>query len=124
MVARSALKELVENATYAGGETDPDGDCIQYRLKGALMSVYLTDTYGDDVPEDDEVIRTAEAVGIGEGPVPRWEALPVTDDDEGTWRGYKPVRMSGSSMTVSITEGCHALGISRGEYVEVKIKKA
>lgn len=88
------------------------------------MSVYLPDCYGDEVPEDDVVIRTAEAIGIGDGPVMKWEALPVTDDDAGTWRGYKPVRMSGTSLTVSITEGCHALGISRGEYVEVKIRKA
>ncbi len=41
----------------------------------------------------------------------------------GEWTGTKPVRMSGSSYTVAITEACRMLGVEPGQYVEVTIRK-
>lgn len=41
----------------------------------------------------------------------------------GEWTGTKPVRMSGTSYTVAITEGCRMLGVEPGQYVEVTIRK-
>ncbi len=41
----------------------------------------------------------------------------------GEWTGTKPVRVSGTSWTVAITEGCRMLGVEPGQYVEVTIRK-
>lgn len=40
------------------------------------------------------------------------------------WRGFKRVSMSGTSFTVAITDACREMGIQRGDYVEVIIRKA
>ena len=39
------------------------------------------------------------------------------------WRGMKTVRMSGTSYTVAITEACRALGVERGDMVEITVRK-
>ncbi len=39
------------------------------------------------------------------------------------WHGTKPVRVSGTSKVVAITEACKALGLQSGEYVEVTIRR-
>ena len=40
------------------------------------------------------------------------------------WRGFKRVAASGTSLTIAVTDACRELGIQRGDYVEVIIKKA
>lgn len=40
-----------------------------------------------------------------------------------TWTGYKPVRATGKSLTIAITEGCRILGVDVGDYVEVTIRR-
>ncbi len=40
------------------------------------------------------------------------------------WTAFRPVRSSGTSLTVTITEGCRQLGLDVGDYVEVTIRKA
>lgn len=39
------------------------------------------------------------------------------------WHGTKPVRVSGTSKVIAVTEACRALGLRDGEYVEVTIKR-
>ncbi len=40
------------------------------------------------------------------------------------WRGFKKVSASGTSLTVAVTDACRELGIQRGEFVEVIIRRA
>lgn len=39
------------------------------------------------------------------------------------WHGTKPVRVSGTSKVIAVTEACKALGVQDGEYVEVTIRR-
>ncbi len=122
MVTIGTLRHAIEQAEYSGGTTGPEGDSVQYRTKnGEVITVYLSATFGDAAPSDEDVLRTAEVAGIASHVLPRMECEAVTPDD---WRGFKPVRMSGTSLMISVTEACKVLGIEPGEYVEVTIRKA
>lgn len=57
------LMELIENGEYMGGETSPDGDSVQYKLNGRTHTIFLSETFGDAVPSDEDIIRTADAIG-------------------------------------------------------------
>ena len=46
------------------------------------------------------------------------EPEPVTE-----WTGTKKVGLSGTSLTVAITEACRILGLERGDVVEVTIRR-
>lgn len=122
MVTISTLRFAIEHAEYTGGTTHPDGDSVQYRSDGgSVITVYLAETFGDTAPSDEDVLRTAIRAGTAAHVLPFEECEDVTPDD---WTGYKPVRASGKSLTIAITEGCRILGIEVGDYVEVTIRKA
>jgi len=122
MVNIGTLRFAIEHAEYAGGTTSPDGDSVQYKTEnGEVITVYLCATFGDTAPSDKDVLRTASRAGIAAHVLPYEECEEITPDE---WTGYKPVRATGKSLTIAITEGCRILGVDVGDYVEVTIRKA
>ena len=62
------------------------------------------------------------------GTVPNLAEMFVDQDSDAKerideWTGTKKVGVSGTSMTVAITEACRILGLERGDVVEVTIRR-
>ena len=54
------LDTILRYGTYVGGITLPDGDVVQFVLNdGSMWQIYLNRSFGDRVPSNTEIIRTA-----------------------------------------------------------------
>lgn len=80
-ISRSEVREIVTGCTYDGGEASDVGDAFYYRDRdGRGYAIYTAQSWGEDVPSDEEIIEDAEAVGFGN--TSRRDAVPVGEDDE------------------------------------------
>lgn len=73
--------------------------------------------------------QTLVAINKGRpGTVPNLAEMLIDQDSDteeriDEWTGTKKVGVSGTSMTVAITEACRILGLERGDVVEVTIRR-
>lgn len=88
---------------------------------GGLMVLYLSETYGDAYPTDEEILRTVESVAPF--PVPRWEAEPVAERGPSEVVCTKRITAQGNSLVIPVSKEARILGVGRGDDVEVTIRR-
>lgn len=117
------VEAILRDREVTGGETSPDGDSVQVRMPdGTLMVLYLSESFGDELPSDDGILGTVEAAAPF--PTPRWEAEPVTDADRpARVVCTKRISSQGTSLVITVTPEARMLGLDRGDSVEVTIRR-
>lgn len=106
-----------------GGETHPDGDSIQIEAGGEKWQLFLSESFGDAYPSDEEILRTVTAVGFA--PCSVADAMPVNRSAPESMTATVQVKaIGGYSLAVTLTRELKALGLGQGDYVKVTIERA
>ncbi len=122
MVDIGTLRRVIASSEYAGGETHPEGDSVQYRTHdGYTVTVHLSETFGDTAPSDEDVLRTAVRAGIAKGPTSFADAEEVTSDD--VVETVAKVTAIGSSLGVYLTRELKRMGLENGDHVKVRLER-
>lgn len=58
------IEQILDTGEIVGGVTDPDGDIVQVRIGDETVQIFLDRTFGDEIPEDGDIIRFAVRVGL------------------------------------------------------------
>lgn len=122
MVTMDTVRAILDNGEISGGETCPEtGDMVQVRMPdGIVYNLYLSKTFGDELPTREQIMETVEAVG--RFPTPRWEAEPVEDHLKSITATLK-VGQHGNALSLSCTKELKALGLDRGDMVRVTFER-
>lgn len=122
MVDIGTLRRVIASSEYAGGETHPEGDSVQYRTTdGYTVTVHLSETFGDVAPSDEDVLRTAVRAGIARGPTSYEEAEEVTS--QAVVETVAKVTAIGTSLGVYLTRELRAMGLEQGDHVKVRLER-
>lgn len=106
-----------------GGETHPDGDSVQIMADGEKWQLFLSESFGDAIPSDADILRTVTAVGFA--PCSIADAIPVDRSAPESMTATVQVKaIGGYSLAVTLTRELKALGVGQGDWVKVTVERA
>ena len=59
------IDQILERGEITGGISDPDGDIVQVKVHGELVQIFLDRSFGDAIPDWDDILQFAQRVGTG-----------------------------------------------------------